>query len=87
MPKGQVQAWALNSLYYQATDTDQGGCEPDRACEDAAIRENGARACTIMTAITVDGGNRAMAQASPTVWVDREYVTSLRGLLPGTKFA
>ena len=85
--KGQVQAWALNRYYYQA-------CIPlkDAAliarCDDSAIRrEWRSRLHDHDGEGENDGGIARWLKLTDGLGLDREYVTSLRGLLPGTKFA
>src|ERR1700741_1230458 len=85
--KGQVQAWALNRYYYQA-------CIPlkDAAliarCEDSAIRrEWRSRLHDHDGEGENDGGIARWPKVTAGGGLEREYVTSLRGLLPGTKFA
>ena len=85
--KGQVQAWALNRYYYQA-------CIPlkDAAliarCDDSSIRrEWRSRLHDHDGEGENDGGIARWLKLTDGLGLDREYVTSLRGLLPGTKFA
>jgi coenzyme PQQ biosynthesis protein C len=85
--KGQVQAWALNRYYYQS-------CIPLKdasliaRCDDPAIRrEWRSRLVDHDGEREGDGGIARWLKLTDGVGVDRDYVTSLRGLLPGTRFA
>src|SRR5690242_19932310 len=85
--KGQVQAWALNRYYYQA-------CIPLKdasliaRCDDPAIRrEWRSRLHDHDGEQEGDGGIARWLKLTDGLGLDRDYVTSLRGLLPGTKFA
>ncbi len=85
--KGQVQAWALNRYYYQA-------CIPLKdasliaRCEDPAIRRE-------WRSRLVDQDGEREGQGGIARWLmltdglglDRDYVTSLSGVLPATRFA
>jgi pyrroloquinoline quinone biosynthesis protein D len=85
--KGQVQAWALNRYYYQSK-IPQKDANLIARCEDSDLRrewrgrlhdhdgENGA-----------DGGIERWLKLTDGLGLDREYVMSLRGLLPATRFA
>ncbi len=85
--KGQVQAWALNRYYYQAMIPIKDASLIAR-CDDAEIRRewrgrlvdhDGERAG--------DGGIARWLKLTDGLGLDRDYVTSLRGLLPATRFA
>jgi pyrroloquinoline-quinone synthase len=85
--KGQVQAWALNRYYYQS-------CIPIKdasliaRCDDPAIRrEWRSRLVDHDGEREGDGGIARWLKLADGVGLDRYYVTSLRGLLPGTRFA
>ena len=73
--KGQVQAWALNRYYYQAMIPVKDASLIAR-CDDAAVRRE-------WRSRLVDHDGSAEGDGG----IARDYVTSLRGLLPGTKFA
>jgi len=82
-----VQAWALNRYYYQA-------CIPlkDAAliarCEDNAIRrEWRSRLHDHDGESEGDGGIARWLKLTDGLGLDRDYVTSLHGLLPATRFA
>ncbi len=85
--KGQVQAWALNRYYYQAMIPVKDASLIAR-CDDAALRRawrsrlvdhDGERAG--------DGGIARWLRLTDGVGLERDYVTSLAGLLPATRFA
>ena len=85
--KGQVQAWALNRYYYQATIPIKDASLIAR-CDDSNVRR-------IWRSRLVDHDGEAEGEGGIARWLmltdglglDRDYVTSLRGLLPGTRFA
>ena len=85
--KGQVQAWALNRYYYQATIPIKDASLIAR-CEDPAIRrEWRSRLHDHDGEAEGDGGIARWLKLTDGLGLDRDYVTSLRGLLPGTRFA
>ena len=85
--KGQVQAWALNRYYYQAMIPLKDASLIAR-CEDSAIRrEWRSRLHDHDGEQEGDGGIARWLKLTDGLGLDRDYVTSLRGLLPGTKFA
>ena len=85
--KGQVQAWALNRYYYQAMIPIKDASLIAR-CEDSAVRrEWRSRLIDHDGADDGEGGIERWLKLTDGLGLDREYVTSLRGLLPGTRFA
>ena len=85
--KGQVQAWALNRYYYQAMIPIKDASLIAR-CEDSAVRrEWRSRLHDHDGEHEGDGGIARWLKLTDGLGLDRDYVTSLRGLLPGTKFA
>jgi pyrroloquinoline-quinone synthase len=85
--KGQVQAWALNRYYYQATIPIKDASLIAR-CEDSAVRrEWRSRLVDHDGEHEGDGGIARWLKLTDGLGLDRNYVTSLRGLLPGTRFA
>src|SRR5258707_13617126 len=85
--KGQVQAWALNRYYYQAMIPIKDASLIAR-CEDAGVRrEWRSRLHDHDGESEGDGGIARWLKLTDGLGLDRDYVTSLRGLLPGTKFA
>jgi coenzyme PQQ biosynthesis protein C len=85
--KGQVQAWALNRYYYQAMIPIKDASLIAR-CEDSAVRrEWRSRLVDHDGEVESDGGIARWLKLTDGLGLDRDYVTSLRGLLPGTRFA
>jgi coenzyme PQQ biosynthesis protein C len=85
--KGQVQAWALNRYYYQAMIPIKDASLIAR-CEDSAVRrEWRSRLVDHDGEREGDGGIARWLMLTDSLGLDRDYVTSLRGLLPGTRFA
>jgi coenzyme PQQ biosynthesis protein C len=85
--RGQVQAWALNRYYYQAMIPLKDASLIAR-CDDSAVRrEWRGRLYDHDGDSEGDGGIARWLKLTDGLGLDREYVTSLRGLLPGTRFA
>lgn len=85
--KGQVQAWALNRYYYQAMIPIKDAALIAR-CEDAAVRREWRhRLVDHDGEAEGEGGIARWLKLTDGLGLDREYVTSLRGLLPATRFA
>jgi coenzyme PQQ biosynthesis protein C len=85
--KGQVQAWALNRYYYQASIPLKDASLIAR-CDDPAIRrEWRARLVDHDGDGENDGGIARWLRLTDGLGLDRDYVVSLQGLLPGTRFA
>lgn len=85
--KGQVQAWALNRYYYQAMIPIKDASLIAR-CDDSAIRrEWRSRLVDHDGEADGEGGIARWLKLTDGLGLDRDYVTSLRGLLPGTRFA
>jgi coenzyme PQQ biosynthesis protein C len=85
--KGQVQAWALNRYYYQAMIPIKDASLIAR-CEDSAVRrEWRSRLVDHDGERDGDGGIARWLKLTDGLGLDRDFVTSLRGLLPGTRFA
>jgi coenzyme PQQ biosynthesis protein C len=85
--KGQVQAWALNRYYYQAMIPLKDASLIAR-CEDPATRrEWRSRLVDHDGEREGEGGIERWLKLCDGVGLDRDYVTSLRGLLPATRFA
>jgi coenzyme PQQ biosynthesis protein C len=85
--KGQVQAWALNRYYYQAMipvkDASLIAHCPDpeirREWRSRLVDHDGDRAG--------EGGIARWLKLTDGLQLDRDYVVSLQGLLPATRFA
>ena len=85
--KGQVQAWALNRYYYQAMIPVKDASLIAR-CLDADIRrEWRSRLVDHDGTAAGEGGIARWLKLTDGLGLDRDYVTSLRGLLPATRFA
>jgi coenzyme PQQ biosynthesis protein C len=85
--KGQVQAWALNRYYYQAMIPVKDASLIAR-CDDPVLRrEWRSRLVDHDGESEGDGGIARWLKLTDGLALDRDYVTSLAGLLPGTKFA
>src|SRR6201993_3254632 len=85
--KGQVQAWALNRYYYQATIPIKDASLIAR-CEDTATRrEWRSRLVDHDGSREGEGGIARWLKLTDGLGLDRDYVMSLRGLLPATRFA
>lgn len=85
--KGQVQAWALNRYYYQAMIPIKDASLIAR-CDDSAIRrEWRSRLVDHDGDADGEGGIARWLKLTDGLDLDRDYVTSLQGLLPGTRFA
>ena len=85
--KGQVQAWALNRYYYQAMIPIKDARLIGR-CEDPAVRrEWRSRLVDHDGSPEGDGGIARWLKLTDGLDLDRDYVTSTKGLLPGTRFA
>jgi coenzyme PQQ biosynthesis protein C len=88
LDKGQVQAWALNRYHYQsiipmkdaAILARSSDSEFRRAWRQRIIDHDG-------TAEAPDGGIERWLGLTEALGLERDYVTSGRGLLPGTRFA
>ena len=85
--KGQVQAWALNRYYYQAMIPVKDASLIAR-CDDPALRrEWRSRLIDHDGEAADDGGIARWLKLTDGLGLDRDYVVSLAGLLPGTRFA
>ena len=85
--KGQVQAWALNRYYYQAMIPIKDASLIAR-CEDSAVRrEWRSRLVDHDGEREGDGGIARWLKLTDGLGLDRDDVTSLSLLLPGTRFA
>jgi coenzyme PQQ biosynthesis protein C len=85
--KGQVQAWALNRYYYQAVIPLKDASLIGR-CEDPALRrEWRSRLLDHDGDGEREGGTERWLKLTDGLGLDRDYVISTRGLLPGTRFA
>jgi coenzyme PQQ biosynthesis protein C len=85
--RGQVQAWALNRYYYQARIPLKDASLIARCEEPGLRREWRNRLIDHDGAGEGDGGIARWLKLTDGLGLDREYVVSLRGLLPATRFA
>jgi pyrroloquinoline-quinone synthase len=87
LDKGQVQAWVLNRFYYQFSIPMKDAGLLSRA-EDPAFRREWIRRIVDHDGTTEgDGGIERWLILAEGVGLDRDYVRSLAGLLPATRFA
>lgn len=85
--KGQVQAWALNRYYYQAMIPIKDANLISR-CDDPGLRRIWrSRLVDHDGEAEDDGGIARWLKLTDGLGLDRDYVVSLRGLLPATRFA
>jgi coenzyme PQQ biosynthesis protein C len=85
--KGQVQAWALNRYTYQAAIPLKDASLIAR-CDDPAIRrEWRSRLVDHDGERKGEGGIARWLKLTDGVGLDRDYVTSMSGVLPATRFA
>ena len=85
--KGQVQAWALNRYYYQAMIPIKDASLIAR-CPDSAVRREWRRRLVDHDGDAAeDGGIARWLKLTDGLGLDRNYVTSLAGLLPATRHA
>ncbi len=85
--KGQVQAWALNRYYYQAMIPRKDASLIARCNESALRREWRRRLVDHDGESEGDGGIARWLKLTDGLGLDRDYVVSLAGLLPATRFA
>jgi coenzyme PQQ biosynthesis protein C len=85
--KGQVQAWALNRYYYQAMIPLKDAGLIAR-CDDPGLRRIWrSRLADHDGETEEDGGIARWLRLTDGLGLERDYVISLRGLLPATRFA
>lgn len=84
---GQIQAWALNRYYYQAMIPVKDSSILARMEEAELRRVWRQRIIDHDGEHEGDGGIVRWLKLTDSLWLDRNYVTSLSGLLPATKFA
>jgi len=85
--RGQVQAWVLNRFYYQSHIPIKDAALMSRAEDPALRREWRHRIEEHDGGGDNEGGIARWLVLAEGVGLDRDYVTSLRGLLPATRFA
>ena len=85
--KGQVQAWALNRYYYQSK-IPQKDANLIARCDDQELRREWRSRLHDHDGESVnEGGIARWLKLTDGLGLDRDYVTSLAGILPATKFA
>jgi pyrroloquinoline-quinone synthase len=87
LSKGQVQAWALNRYYYQASIPAKDALLVARLPTPGLRREWRRRLVDHDGDGVHPGGVERWLRLTDGLGLDRDYVTSLRGLLPATRFA
>jgi coenzyme PQQ biosynthesis protein C len=85
--KAQVQAWALNRYYYQAMIPLKDAALIARCADQDVRREWRSRLVDHDGALAGEGGIARWLKLTDGLGLDRDYVTSLQGLLPATRFA
>jgi coenzyme PQQ biosynthesis protein C len=85
--KGQVQAWALNRYYYQAMIPEKDANLIARCSDSDIRREWRSRLVDHDGERKGEGGIARWLKLTDGLQLDRDYVVSLRGLLPATRFA
>jgi pyrroloquinoline-quinone synthase len=87
LTRGQVQAWALNRYYYQKCIPLKDAALMARADDPALRREWRSRLVDHDGEADHDGGTARWLALAEGLGLDRSYVASTRGILPGTRFA
>jgi len=83
----QVRAWALNRYYYQAMIPIKDACLIARMDDPALRREWRRRLVDHDGEQAGEGGIERWLKLTGGLGLDRDYVISTRGILPGTRFA
>ena len=87
LTKGQVQAWALNRYYYQASIPVKDAAVISRLRDMSLRREWRHRLEDHDGTNELEGGIVRWFKLTDGLGLDRDYVTSTRGILPTTRFA
>jgi pyrroloquinoline-quinone synthase len=87
LDRGQLQAWALNRYYYQARIPAKDAYLVARLPTPALRREWRRRIIDHDGESDDTGGIARWLRLTDGLGLDRDYVTSTRGLLPATRFA
>jgi coenzyme PQQ biosynthesis protein C len=85
--KGEVQAWALNRYYYQAKIPVKDATLISRTDDSALRREWRQRLVDHDGEREGEGGIARWLSLTDHLGLDRDYVVSTQGILPGTRFA
>lgn len=87
LKKGQVQAWALNRYAYQSMIPRKDAALLSNLPTRALRREWRGRMLDHDGIGEDEGGIERWLRLTSALGLNRDYVTSLQGILPGTKFA
>ena len=87
LDRGQVQAWALNRYYYQASIPAKDASLVARLPTPELRREWRRRLVDHDGDGIAPGGVERWLRLTDGLGLERDYVVSLRGLLPGTRYA
>ena len=87
LTRGQVQAWALNRYCYQAAVPRKDAALMSRALDRELRRQWVHRLLDHDGYCGEEGGIERWLVLTDALGLDREYVTSMRGALPATRFA
>lgn len=87
LSKAQVQAWALNRYCYQAAVPRKDAALVSRAPARELRREWVQRILDHDGAAGEEGGIERWLVLTDALGLDRDYVTTMRGVLPATRFA
>ena len=87
LDQGQVQAWVLNRFYYQKSIPLKDASLMGRADDIALRREWIGRIVDHDGSAPGEGGIARWLILAEGVGLDRDYVASCEGVLPGTRFA
>jgi coenzyme PQQ biosynthesis protein C len=85
--RGQLQAWALNRYYYQAMIPVKDASLIARCADPDLRREWRSRLADHDGNAPGEGGIARWLKLTDGLGLDREYVTSLQGILPATRYA
>ena len=87
LDRGQVQAWALNRYYYQCSIPLKDASLIGRAAYSDLRREWRQRLSDHDGDAAGEGGIARWLALTDGLGLDRDYVVSTQGILPGTRFA
>lgn len=87
LDRGQVQAWALNRYYYQCSIPLKDASLIGRAADPDLRREWRRRLSDHDGDAAGEGGIARWLALTDGLGLDRDYVVSTAGILPGTRFA
>lgn len=87
LSKQQVQAWALNRFYYQATIPRKDAALLSNMTDRDLRREWQHRYLEHDGYLEDEGGIERWLRLTTALGLDRDYVLSAQGILPGTRFA